>query len=423
MTRKPNEPEGVNLKEHTMEFGQDLRSDFPTLARSVRGSRLSYLDNGATSQKPLQVIQVVRKFYEDQNSNIHRGVHFLSQEATSLYEEAREKIRKFINAGSFKEVIITSGTTESINLVADCLERSELRAGDEVLISHMEHHSNIVPWQMICERIGANLKVIPINEIGELKTEEFDQLFNERTKLVAVTHVSNSLGTINPVQRIIRLAKSVGAKVLLDGAQAVPHFSVDVKELDCDFYAFSAHKMFGPTGVGVLYGKKAILDKLPPYKGGGDMIESVSFEKTTYNQLPHKFEAGTPNICGVLGLGAAIDYINEIGYSTIEKMEKSVYDYAMSELKQIDQIRFVGRAEHKVGVISFLMGGSHPYDVGTILDQMGVAVRTGHHCTQPLMDRYNIPGTIRASLAFYNNQQDIDALVEGLKKSIKMLGI
>jgi len=398
-----------------------IRKDFPILQRQVNGKPLIYFDNGATSQKPQQVIDVINRYYQHENSNIHRGIHTLSQEATDAYEKARTTVLQFINAKHNHEVIFTSGTTGSINLVASSFGKKHIHAGDEIIISTMEHHSNIVPWQMLCEEKKAILKVIPINDKGELLIDEFKKLLSPKTKLVAVTHVSNTLGTINPVKEIIKLAKTAGAFVLIDGAQAVPHTKVNVQELDCDFYAFSAHKMFGPTGVGILYGKEAILNELPPYQGGGDMIKTVTFEKTTYNELPHKFEAGTPNIVGGLGLAAAIDYMNNIGIANIEAYEHELLSYATEKIKQIEGVRIIGEAANKASVLSFLVDGTHPSDIGMIIDKLGIAIRTGHHCTEPLMNRFDIPGTARASFAFYNTKEEIDTFILALERALKML--
>ena len=399
---------------------EEVRKDFPILHRQVNGKPLIYFDNGATSQKPQQVIDVINRYYQHEN-NIHRGIHTLSQEATNAYEKARTTVQQFISAKHNHEVIFTSGTTGSINLVTSSFGKKHIHAGDEIIISTMEHHSNIVPWQMLCEEKGAILKVIPINDKGELLIEEFKKLLSSKTKLVAVTHVSNTLGTINPVREIIKLAKAAGAFVLIDGAQAVPHTKVDVQDLDCDFYAFSAHKMFGPTGVGILYGKEAILNELPPYQGGGDMIKTVTFEKTTYNELPHKFEAGTPNIVGGLGLAAAIDYMNNIGIENIEAYEHELLNYATQKIKKIEGIRIIGEATNKASVLSFLIDGTHPTDIGMIIDKLGIAIRTGHHCTEPLMNRFNIPGTTRASFAFYNTKEEIDTFILALERALKML--
>lgn len=400
---------------------EEIRKDFPILHRQVNGKPLVYFDNGATSQKPQQVIDVINRYYQHENSNIHRGIHTLSQEATDAYEKARTTVQQFINAKHHHEVIFTSGTTGSINLVASSFGKKHLQAGDEIIISTMEHHSNIVPWQMICEEKGAILKVIPISDKGELLMDEFEKLLSSKTKLVSITHVSNTLGTINPVKEIIKLAKAVGAAILIDGAQAVPHTKVDVQALDCDFYAFSAHKMFGPTGVGILYGKEAILNDLPPYQGGGDMIKTVTFEKTTYNELPHKFEAGTPNIVGGLGLAAAIDYMNNIGIANIEAYEHELLNYATEKIKQIEGVRIIGEAANKASVLSFLVDGTHPSDIGMIIDKLGIAIRTGHHCTEPLMNRFDIPGTARASFAFYNTKEEIDVFIKALERAVNML--
>lgn len=400
---------------------EKIRADFPILAREVNGKQLVYFDNGATSQKPQQVIDAINNYYSFQNSNIHRGIHTLSQEATDAYEKARITIQNFINAKHEHEVIFTSGTTGSINLVASSFGKKFLNKGDEIIISTMEHHSNIVPWQMVCEDYGAILKVVPINDKGEFLLDEFEKLLSDKTKLIAVTHVSNTLGTINPVKEIIKKAKAIGAFTLIDGAQAVPHTKVDVQELDCDFYVFSGHKMLGPTGVGILYGKEAILNNLPPYQGGGDMIKTVTFEKTTYNELPHKFEAGTPNIVGGIALASAIDYMNNIGIHNIEAYEHELLTYATEKIKQIEGVRIIGEAKQKASVLSFVVDGTHPSDIGMIIDKLGIAIRTGHHCTEPLMNRFNIPGTARASFAFYNTTEEIDIFIEGLKRAIKML--
>jgi cysteine desulfurase/selenocysteine lyase len=400
-----------------------VRQDFPVLHRTIYdGQPLVYLDNAATSQKPQAVIDRINAYYSRENSNIHRGVHHLSQEATEMYEEARRKVARFINAGETHEVIFTRGTTESINLVAATFGRKKVQAGDEIVISAMEHHSNIVPWQLLCEEKDATLRVIPINEQGEILLDAYEELLTERTKLVALAHVSNSLGTINPVAEMIETAHERGIPVLLDGAQAVPHKPVDVQALNVDFYCFSSHKMFGPTGIGVLYGKEVLLNAMPPYQGGGDMIETVTFEKTTFNSLPHKFEAGTPHIAGGIGLGAAVDYLTHLGLDAIAAYEHDLLDYATAQLSAIDGLRLIGTAAEKASVCSFLVGDIHPYDAGTILDRLGIAVRTGHHCTQPLMDRFGLPGTVRASLAFYNTRDDVDRLVAGLHKVKQMFG-
>lgn len=400
---------------------QKIRADFPILNREINGKPLVYFDNGATAQKPQQVIDVINKYYQLENANIHRGIHTLSQEATDAYEKARVTVQQFINAKHEHEIIFTSGTTHSINLIASSFAKKHLKTGDEVIISTMEHHSNIVPWQMVCEETGAILKVVPINDRGEFLFDEYEKILSDKTKMVAVTHVSNTLGTINPVKEIIAKAKEFGAFTLIDGAQAVPHKKVDVQDLDCDFYAFSAHKMFGPTGVGILYGKEVILNELPPYQGGGDMIKTVTFEKTTYNELPHKFEAGTPNIVGGIALAAAINYMNSIGIENIAVHEEELLNYATEKIKEIDGIRIIGEAKSKASVLSFLVDATHPTDIGMILDKLGIAIRTGHHCTEPLMNRFEIPGTARASFAFYNTKQEIDVFIEALKKAINML--
>jgi cysteine desulfurase/selenocysteine lyase len=399
---------------------QSIRKDFPVLNRQVNGKPLVYFDNAATSQTPKQVIQSIVNYYENYNSNIHRGVHTLSQEATDAYEKARQTLQAHLNVARPEEVILTSGTTHSINIVASGFA-SLLKEGDELLVSAMEHHSNIVPWQMTCEKTGAMLKVIPMNSMGELEMDVFDQLLSERTRLVFCNHVSNALGTINPIKEIITKAHAVGAAVLVDGAQAAPHFKVDVQKLDVDFYTLSAHKVCGPTGIGLLYGKRSWLEKLPPYQGGGEMIAEVSFEKTTYADLPHKFEAGTPNIAGGIAFGAAIDYMNQIGFEAIAAYEEELLVYATNQLKQIEGMEFIGEATNKASVISFNLRGIHPYDVGSILDKLGIAVRTGHHCAQPVMQYFNVPGTVRASFAFYNTKEEIDIFVEGVKTVQRML--
>ncbi|WP_340154584.1 cysteine desulfurase [uncultured Winogradskyella sp.] len=399
---------------------QKIRKDFPILNRTVNGKPLIYFDNAATSQTPQQVIDVIVDYYSNYNANIHRGVHSLSQEATDAYEQARIKIQKHFNAKQSHEIIFTSGTTHSINLVANGFS-SLLKKGDEIIVSALEHHSNIVPWQMLCERTGATLRVIPMNENGELILSDYDALLNEHTKLVFVNHISNALGTINPNEYIIEKAHAVGAAVLVDGAQSCPHLKPDVQALDVDFYVCSAHKICGSTGVGMLYGKEEWLNKLPPYQGGGEMIAEVSFAKTTYAGLPHKFEAGTPNICGGIAFGAALDYMNHIGFKNIAKYENELLDYGTEQLLKIEGLKIYGTAKEKTSVISFNVGTIHPYDIGTILDKMGIAVRTGHHCTQPIMDFYKIPGTIRASFMFYNTKEEIDAFIVALKKAIMML--
>ena len=397
-----------------------IRKDFPILKRKVNGQDLIYFDNAATSQTPLQVIEVITDYYSRLNANIHRGVHQLSQEATDAYEEARIKIQKHFNAAEAYEIIFTAGTTESINLLASGYN-SLLKPGDELIISALEHHSNIVPWQMLCEKTGAILKVIPMTLNGSLDIESYHSLLNSKTKLIFVNHVSNALGTINPIKEIINEAHTYGAKVLIDGAQACPHIKTDVQELNVDYYVTSAHKLCGPTGVGMLYGKKELLRALPPYQGGGEMIASVTFEKTTYAGLPHKFEAGTPNICGGIAFGAALDYMNNLGFDFISKYEAELLAYATNSLKKIEGIKIYGEGLDKTALISFNIGDIHPYDLGSILNQMGIAVRTGHHCAQPIMDFYEIPGTVRASFSFYNTFEEIDIMVTALKKAVLML--
>jgi cysteine desulfurase/selenocysteine lyase len=399
---------------------QKIRADFPILSRQVNGKPLVYFDNGATTQKPQVVIDAIAIYYQEINANIHRGVHTLSQLATDAYEASRTKIQNHINAQFAHEVLFTSGTTHSVNLVANGFA-SILKSGDEVLVSALEHHSNIVPWQMLCERTGAVLKVIPMNEKGELVMEKFDQLLSDKTKIVTVNHISNALGTINPIKYMIDKAHQFGAAVFIDGAQAVPHLKPNVQELDCDFYAFSGHKLCGPTGTGILYGKEAWLNKLPPYQGGGEMIKEVTFEKTTYAELPHKFEAGTPNIAGGIVLGTAVDYMNSVGFENIQKQETELLHYATEQLLAIEGLKIYGTAEEKTSVISFNIDGIHPYDIGTIVDKLGIAVRTGHHCAQPIMNFFEIPGTIRASFAFYNTKEEIDVMVEAVKKAKMML--
>jgi cysteine desulfurase/selenocysteine lyase len=399
---------------------QKVRTDFPILSQKVNGKPLVYFDNGATSQKPQVVIDAISKYYKEINANIHRGVHTLSQLATDAYEDSRNKIQNHINAKFAHEVIFTSGTTHGINIIANGFA-SLLKVGDEVLVSALEHHSNIVPWQMLCERTGSTLKVIPMNESGELILSEYDKLLSEKTKIVTVNHISNALGTINPIKYMIDKAHAVGAAILIDGAQAVSHLKPNVQELDCDFYVFSGHKMFGPTGIGILYGKEAWLNKLPPYQGGGEMIKEVTFEKTTYADLPHKFEAGTPNIADGIVLGTAVDYINSIGIENIQEQEKELLEYGTRRLLEIEGLRIYGTAAEKTSVISFNIDGIHPYDIGTIIDKLGIAVRTGHHCAQPIMNFFNIPGTIRASFAFYNTKEEIDVMVEAVKKAKLML--
>ncbi|MBL1142974.1 MAG: cysteine desulfurase [Proteobacteria bacterium] len=401
---------------------EKIRADFPILQQHVNGKPLVYLDNAATAQKPKQVIETLDTYYREYNSNIHRGVHTLSQKATDAYESAREKVKTFLNANSSKEIIFTRGATEAINLVAQSFGRDTISVGDEIIITELEHHSNIVPWQLLCEQTGATLRYIPINDAGELILEEYEKLLNKKTSIVAVGHISNALGTINPIKTIIDKAHAVGAKVLIDGAQAVPHTKADVQELDCDFYVFSGHKLFGPTGIGVLYGKEALLDAMPPYQGGGDMIQTVSMTKSTFNALPHKFEAGTPHIAGVIGLGAAIDYVNAIDIDVTAQYENELLDYANEQAAQITDLNFVGTAQNKTSILSFTLGRIHPHDIGTILDGEGVAIRAGHHCAMPVMERFEIPATARASFAFYNTREEVDALIQAIDKCIMVFG-
>lgn len=398
----------------------EVRNDFPILSRTVYGKPLVYFDNGATTQKPRCVVESIVNEYYSVNANVHRGVHFLSQQATELHEASRETVRRFINARSISEIVFTRGTTESINLVASSFVGSQMKAGDEVIVSVMEHHSNIVPWQLQAEHSGISLRVIPMNDRGELLLDEYERLFSERTRMVSVTHVSNVLGTINPVRKIIDVAHAHGVPVLIDGAQSIPHMPVDVQELDADFYVFSGHKVYGPTGIGVLYGKEDWLDRLPPYQGGGEMIQNVSFEKTTFNELPFKFEAGTPDYIGSTALAKAIDYVSAIGMDQIASYEHELTVYAMSRLKEIPGMRILGEADHKSGVISFLVGNIHHFDMGTLLDRLGIAVRTGHHCAEPLMRRMGVEGTVRASLGLYNTKEEVDALVAGVERVRRM---
>jgi len=393
-----------------------IREDFPVLKQTIHGKQLVYLDSAATAQKPYAVIEAIRKFHEVDCANIHRGVHELSQRSTAAYEEARGKAKRFLNAKSKAELIFVRGTTEAVNLVSNTWGRRNVKQGDEIIISALEHHSNIVPWQMLCEETGAKLRVIPMNDRGELLIEEYAKLLSPRTRMVAFAHVSNALGTVNPVRQMIEMARGAGALTLIDGAQAAPHLKVDVQALDADFYAFSGHKMCGPTGIGFLYGKTKLLDEMPPYQGGGDMIRTVTFEKTTYNELPYKFEAGTPNIAGGIGMGAAFDYINKIGLDKIAAYEHELLEYGTQALSRISGLRIIGTAREKAAVLSFVIEGIHPHDIGTVLDRQGIAVRTGHHCAQPVMDRFHVPATTRASLAFYNTFQEIDALAAGLEK-------
>jgi cysteine desulfurase/selenocysteine lyase len=399
-----------------------LRSDFPVLHQEVNGHPLAYLDNAASSQRPRQVIDAVAEYYRRDHANVHRGVHTLSQRATEAYEGARSRVRRFVNAASDREIIWTRGTTEAINLVAQAWARPRLKPGDEILITWMEHHANIVPWQMVCEQTGARLVVVPIDERGQVRMEEFERLLSDRTRLVSVGHVSNALGTINPVREMIALAKARQVPVLLDGAQATPHMAVDVRELGCDFYAFSGHKMFAPTGIGVLYGRESVLEEMPPWQGGGDMILAVRFDGTVYNELPLKFEAGTPNIAGAVGMGAAVDYLEAIGMDAIAQREAQLLDYATKALSAVPGLRIIGTAEHKAAVVSFVLEGVHPHDIGTIVDHAGVAIRTGHHCAMPVMEFFDVPATARASFAFYNTEEEADRLVAALATTREMFG-
>ncbi len=412
------------IESATIQKGLDvyaIRQQFPILTREVKGKQLVYFDNAATSQKPQAVIDALLNYYTNYNANVHRGIHTLAEEATMAMERTRDAAQEFINAGSREQIIFTRGTTEGINLVAYTWGRQNIKAGDEIIISSLEHHSNIVPWQILCEEQGASIKVIPVNDKGELLIDEYKKLLNLKTKLVAVNQASNALGTINPVREIIDAAHKVGAVVLIDGAQSTVHLDIDVQEMDCDFFAFSSHKMYGPTGVGVLYGKKELLETMPPFQGGGEMIKEVTFEKTTYNDLPYKYEAGTPNIADIIAFKAAIDFINGIGKHNVKKYEDELLQYATEQLKEIPRLRIIGEAKEKVSVISFIVEGLHPQDIGILLDNRGIAVRTGHHCTQPLMNCFGIPGTVRASFAMYNTKEEIDELVIGLQKAIKML--
>ncbi len=397
-----------------------IREDFPILGREVYGKPLVYLDNGATTQKPRSVVEAMTHEYYNVNANVHRGVHFLSQQATELHEQARETVRRFLNARSTAEIVFTRGTTESINLVATTFGDAILKEGDEVIVSEMEHHSNIVSWQLVQARKGIRLRVIPITDEGELRLDEYEKLFNERTRLVSITHVSNVLGTVNPVKEMIRTAHAHGVPVLVDGAQSTPHFAVDVQDLDCDFFAFSGHKIYGPTGIGVLYGKEEWLDRLPPYMGGGEMIQNVSFERTTFNELPYKFEAGTPDYVATTGLAHALDYVTALGMDNIYAHEQALTDYAMEQMATIEGMRFIGTPKHKDAVISFLVGDIHHLDLGTLLDRLGIAVRTGHHCAEPLMHRMGIEGTVRASFGLYNTFEEVDALVAGIRRVARM---
>jgi cysteine desulfurase/selenocysteine lyase len=399
-----------------------LRAEFPLLARPVNGQPLAYLDNAATTQKPRMVLDAMTRYYEQHNANVHRGVHWLSERATEDYEAAREALRGFINAASTKELVFTRGTTEAINLVAQSWGRANLGPGDEVLITHMEHHSNIVPWQMVCAQTGATLKVAPIDDRGELELTSLERLIGPRTKLIALVHVSNALGTVNPVEHIVGLASVVGAKVLVDGAQAAPHMDVDVRELGCDFYALSAHKMYGPTGIGALWARESLLEAMPPWQGGGDMIKAVSFERTLYNDLPHRFEAGTPNVAGAVGFGAAIKWLNAVGRERVATHEARLLAHGERRLRDVPGLRLIGTARERAGVLSFVLDGAHPHDVGTILDGEGIAVRTGHHCAMPVMERFGVPATVRASLGVYNTNDELDRLVLGLARVRELLG-
>ncbi len=408
-----------NLKENQPSVNFDIekiREDFPILKKSVNGRQLVYFDNAATSQNPVQVTDRISRYYNEENSNIHRGVHTLSNIATGEYEKARNRIRRYINAADSREIIFTRGTTEGINLVAHSYLSDKLEENDEIIITAMEHHSNIVPWQILCERKKAVLRILPMNEKGELLSDELEGMINERTKFISITHMSNALGTINPVKDLVKTAHKYGIKVLVDGAQSIPHKKIDVRDIDCDFFAFSGHKVYGPTGIGVLYGKEEVLEEMVPYQSGGDMIKTVTFEKTLYNDLPYKFEAGTPNISGVIGLGEAIRYIDSLGILNIEKYETELYSYAVSEMKKFSEIKFIGEAEVRSGVISFEIDGIHPHDIGTILDQEGVAIRTGHHCAQPVMEFFNVPATARASFACYNTKEEVDIFTNAIKK-------
>jgi len=397
-----------------------VRADFPILNRTVNGKPLIYLDNAATSQKPTRVIETLRRYYREENSNIHRGVHYLSQKATAEYEGARKKLSSFINARTPNEIIYVRGATEGINLVAQSFVQERIKPGEEILISEMEHHSNIVPWQIVCEKTGAKLKVVPINDKGEIILEEYEKMLTPKVKFVSLVYISNSLGTVNPVRQMIEMAHAHNIPVLIDGAQAVSHSKVDVQGLDCDFFVFSGHKMFGPTGIGVLYGKSEYLEKMPPYQGGGDMIKSVTFEKTVYNDLPYKFEAGTPNIAGAIGLGSAVDYLNEVDLDAVYAYEQDLLAYATEAVKNVDGLRIIGTARNKTAVISFMLEDVHPHDIGTIIDSEGVAIRTGHHCTQPVMQRFGVPATARASFALYNTKGEIDVLVKSINKAKKV---
>lgn len=420
-TATSTNPQSVQAQDDRLDV-ERIRRDFPVLNQTVHGKPLVYLDNAATTQKPLVVMDRMYEYSTKENSTVRRGVHYLSEKSTFAHDQARAKVAKLINAGSTREIVFTRGTTEAINLVASGFAQAFLKPGDEVLVTAMEHHANIVPWQMACQRSGASLKVAPMNQAGELEVEALDALVNERTRIVGVTHVSNALGTINPIKQIVEIARSRGVPVLVDGAQAVPHLSVDVRDLDADFYAFSGHKIFGPTGIGALYGKAEWLEKLPPYQGGGDMILQVTFEKTTYNSIPHKFEAGTPAIADAIGLGVAIDYMTAVGFDRVAAYEHDLLLYATERVGAIPGVRLIGTAKEKASVLSFTIDDIHPHDVGTILDQDGIAVRVGHHCAQPVMDFFCVPATVRASFAFYNTRDEVDALVRGIEKCIEVFG-
>ena len=403
-------------------LGSDIKSDFPTLGQKINGNDLVYLDNAATTQKPISVIEAVNNYYKKTNSNIHRGVHTLSQKATEEYENARIKISKFINSESEKEIIFVRGATEAINLVANCYVKPLLSQNDQIIITQMEHHANIVPWQLICNEKDAELKILPMNKNGELIVNELEELINKKTKFMAINHVSNSLGTVNDVEKIVKIAHNHGIKILIDGAQAVQHIPIDMEKINADFYCFSGHKIYAPTGIGVLYGKKELLDEMPPYQGGGDMIKSVTFEKTIYNDVPNKFEAGTPNISGAIGLGVAIDYILEIGIENVAKHEADLLEYASQKIREIEGVEIIGNAKDKASVLSFIMKNVHPHDIGTIMDSHGVAIRAGNHCTQPVMDFYSIPATARASFAIYNDKKDVDKLISSVRKTMEVFG-
>ncbi len=419
---KVNTPIFKNLEPYPGTFYdvKRIRKDFPILERKVHGKTLVYFDNAATTQKPKNVIEALTNYYLSENSNVHRGVHYLSEQATRAFEEARVQVQKFINAKEFREIIFTRGTTEAVNLVAQTFGRVHVRKGDEIVISNIEHHSNIVPWQILCEEKGATLRIIPVNDSGELLMDEYRKLLNSKTKLVAVTHVSNALGTITPLRKIVEIAHEHHIPVLVDGAQAAAHLKVDVQALDCDFYTLSGHKVYGPTGIGVLYGKAKLLEEMPPYQGGGDMISSVTFEKTIYNTIPFKFEAGTPNIAGVIGLGAALHYIKRIGIENIKAYEEELLSYATKEIKKVPHVKLIGTAEEKASILSFVMDGIHPHDIGTVLDQEGIAIRTGHHCAQPVMDRFGVVATARASFGIYNTKEEIDHFIQGLYKVLEV---